>query len=178
MKVHDKFGNKITHVDLGCGAHKQTGCVGIDQVNCQDIDIVADIDKEGIPLLDNSVSYLYTADFLEHVKDLDKVIREIYRVCKKGAKVEIFVPHFTMHPYEFHVRMFRYRSLIDYEVNQPNKMVGMPDLFKCVRRELVFTGIYRLFSNLMNKIPEIYEGTFLRSFVLCANVHIVFEVIK
>ena len=82
---------KLLRIDLGCGNNKKVGCQGIDIKPLEGVDIVADATKE-IPLADNSVEYLYSSHFLEHVESIRFVASEIYRICCNGAIVEIKVP--------------------------------------------------------------------------------------
>lgn len=50
----------------------------------------------GMPFFDNSVDYVYSSHMFEHLskEDAKKVLREIYRVLKKGGIVRICVPDF------------------------------------------------------------------------------------
>lgn len=50
--------------------------------------------RKGIPLPTNSVQYIYTSHFLEHLsrKDVVRVLRECYRVLKPGGWMRIVVP--------------------------------------------------------------------------------------
>ncbi|MFQ6083730.1 MAG: class I SAM-dependent methyltransferase [Candidatus Aminicenantia bacterium] len=50
------------------------------------------IDQERIPFLDNSFDLIVTLDYLEHLKEDDQCLREIYRVLKLGGKVLISTP--------------------------------------------------------------------------------------
>ena len=79
-------------IDLGCGYNKQPGYIGIDRFETPDANIVCDI-NEGIPLEDNTVEYVMASHFLEHVDDLMKTMKEIYRVCKHKAIVCIAAPY-------------------------------------------------------------------------------------
>ena len=54
-----------------------------------------DIDYCGLAFDSNSFDEIIAYHILEHIHDLPKVIREIHRVGKNGARVKIEVPHFT-----------------------------------------------------------------------------------
>lgn len=41
--------------------------------------------NKGIPLSSESIDLVYALEVFEHIEDLDKVISEIHRVCKKDA---------------------------------------------------------------------------------------------
>mgnify|MGYP001562149018 FL=1 len=79
-------------VNLGGGSHHEEGCINIDRLPYPGVDIVADLNK-GIPLADNSVDELTAFSILEHLDDTVLSMEEIYRVCKKDAKVTITVPY-------------------------------------------------------------------------------------
>jgi SAM-dependent methyltransferase len=83
----------IKKINLGGGSEKREGYINIDIVPLPEVDIVADL-RQGIPLEDNSVDEMYSSNFLEHVPDTVKIMEEIWRVCKPGAKVMIKVPYF------------------------------------------------------------------------------------
>lgn len=81
-------------LDLGCGARKRPGYMGLDRAALPGVDIVCDIEK-GIPLKDNSVEAVYSNYFLEHVGDLIFLFQELYRVCSDGARIELVVPYYA-----------------------------------------------------------------------------------
>lgn len=84
-------------LDLGCGANKKEGCVGIDNATESMTgkqfapDMIADLNL-GIPVPPNSCEYIYSSHALEHFKNPHFIMDEIYRVCKDGALVDIIIP--------------------------------------------------------------------------------------
>lgn len=56
-------------------------------------DCVVDLEDGHLPFPDASVDAVYSAHTFEHVTNLIGLLREIGRVCKSGAQVEIRVPH-------------------------------------------------------------------------------------
>ena len=82
-------------VELGCGPNKVEGAIGVDKFQDSQVDIVADIEN-GLPFLpDNSVDELFSRHVLEHIENLELLIREIYRVLKPGGIHRVIVPHFS-----------------------------------------------------------------------------------
>ena len=81
------------YIDLGCGASKREGFLGIDRFPLPGVDLVADL-NEGIPLPDDSVDFVYASHSLEHLESTDQVFNELYRVCKHGAIVTILAPYY------------------------------------------------------------------------------------
>lgn len=82
----------LKKVELGCGASKTPGYIGIDRFDIPGVDIVADLNK-GIPLESDSVDVLYASHSLEHFDDIKFMVKEIYRVCKDMAIVNILAPY-------------------------------------------------------------------------------------
>lgn len=82
------------NIDLGCGKRKKKGFFGFDMKKDSDADHVCDLSK-GIPLADNSVDKIYTSHFLEHLEDYNFMMREMIRVCKNEACIEIILPYYT-----------------------------------------------------------------------------------
>ena len=83
-------------LELG-GGHtpKGDGFINLDKLGCGDVSIDFETDK--FPYENDSVSEVYTAHCLEHVNNAAGMMREILRVCRVGAHVEIRVPHW-LHP--------------------------------------------------------------------------------
>ncbi len=82
----------IAALDLGCGALKSPGFIGLDRFALSGVDIIADLNG-GLPFPDNSFALVFASHALEHVNDLTATMREIYRVCRHGAQVCIVAPY-------------------------------------------------------------------------------------
>lgn len=81
-------------VELGGGKHPRgAGWINVDREPTADQ--VVDFEEPGfrLPFADASIDELYSSHCLEHVKNLIELLREIGRVCRVGAHVEIRVPH-------------------------------------------------------------------------------------
>jgi SAM-dependent methyltransferase len=87
-------------LDLGCGGSKREGFIGLDCVALPDVDHVVDLVRERWPFDDNSVGYVYSSHFFEHVDQPNNVLSEIGRVCRDGARIEFWTPYaFTNEAY-------------------------------------------------------------------------------
>jgi SAM-dependent methyltransferase len=86
-------------LELGSGPAKQISeAITVDMMDMDGVDIVCNLDA-GFPFLeDNSIDAIYSFHFLEHVKDVNLLMKEIYRVLKKGGKNIGAVPYFA-NPY-------------------------------------------------------------------------------
>lgn len=82
-----------TKLDLGCGKISKEGCVGLD---VQDFgqEIVTNIDR-GIPLPDDSLEYIHSSHFVEHLteKQIEFLFLEMVRVLKNDGIIEVRCPH-------------------------------------------------------------------------------------
>ena len=118
------FQNQPIFIELGCGQTRQAGVIGIDRFEAESVDIVADIEK-GLPFLpDNSVDEVSSRHVLEHIENLEFLIREIHRVLKPGGVHRAIVPHFS-NPYFYsdytHRRFFGLYSF-DYFADEETKL--------------------------------------------------------
>lgn len=80
-------------IDIGCGAAKREGFIGIDYVALPGVDHVLDVNLDPLPFPDASVSHVYSAHFFEHIGLPNHVLMEIARVCRDGATIEIVTPY-------------------------------------------------------------------------------------
>lgn len=83
-------------INLGCGLTEKDGYLGFDfdpNLDGRTDHIHCDLTK-GIPLSSNSVDEVYSRHFVEHLdyNEIKSLFDQIYRVCKKGARVVIIVP--------------------------------------------------------------------------------------
>jgi SAM-dependent methyltransferase len=79
-------------IDLGCGSVKKPGTLGVDMLSLPEVDYVVNLDNEPLPFPDNSVEYVHSSHFLEHVLDPGAVFTEISRVCRDGAVLDLWTP--------------------------------------------------------------------------------------
>ena len=146
-----EISNRSTILDLGCGKgrhlHKlyyfsKCHVVGLDlsieelKVTYQGFEQYPDISEEKerkfslmagtaikLPFKDNSFDNIICSEVLEHIEDFEKVIKEIYRISKPGAKIGISVPRWLPEKICWalskdyhnepggHIRIFRFKNL-------------------------------------------------------------------
>ncbi len=85
-----------SRIELGCGSHKRAGFFGIDKFAGPQVDLVLDIEKERLPFADDSVDYVYSSHTFEHLDQPGspiQTLKEIVRVARDRAMVEIWTPH-------------------------------------------------------------------------------------
>lgn len=86
----------MTNIELGCGANKREGFYGIDIAPGPEVDFVMDIEREKLPFPNDSVERVYSSHTFEHLEAPGspiQTLREIMRVAKHGAEVEIWTPY-------------------------------------------------------------------------------------
>jgi SAM-dependent methyltransferase len=82
-------------LDIGCGANKAPGSVGIDCRAFPGVDIIHDLEVMPWPLEADAFDLVSCSHVVEHVSDIPRFLREVHRVCADGATVKIDTPHFS-----------------------------------------------------------------------------------
>ncbi|MEI7611291.1 MAG: tetratricopeptide repeat protein [Betaproteobacteria bacterium] len=84
-------------LNLGCGRRQVAGFVNVDCVDVCQPDMVVNLEQTPWPWAADSVDEIKLSHVLEHLGQSTDVflsiIREMYRVCRDGARIEIVVPH-------------------------------------------------------------------------------------
>lgn len=92
--LKDKSGIRL---DIGCGASKNAGFVGIDMLDLPGVDIVWDLEETPWPLPDECVLTATASHVLEHINPhkgvFINVMDEIWRVMKPYGQFAFVVPH-------------------------------------------------------------------------------------
>ena len=183
-------GRKVV-VELGCGPRKKEGAISIDRVDLPNVDIVADLENGLSFLPNNSVDEIHCRSILEHIENLEKLMREITRVLKSSGTAHVFVPHFS-NPYYYsdytHKRFFGLYTF--YYFVDPEKQLKrkVPNFYTDIRiniisQRLVFSSpfwfrrrIKKLFGFVFNchrSLQEFYEENLCYVFP-CCGIEIVF----
>ena len=82
-------------LDVGCGSAKYPGAVGLDISADTAADVVHDLDVFPYPFDDASFDQVLMQDVIEHVAEPIKVIAELARICRPGARIHLRTPHFS-----------------------------------------------------------------------------------
>jgi len=78
---------------LGCGNEYIPGWLNVDKSKDSAADEFWDL-EEPFPLNDNTVSSIRSKFLIEHIANDKQFFNEMYRVCRDGARVHLFVPKF------------------------------------------------------------------------------------
>lgn len=81
-------------INIGSGNKRYDGVINIDSDAEAKPDYVINIEKDLFPFEDNSVDSVIAHHILEHLGDgFFHCLKELYRVCKHDAIIDIRVPH-------------------------------------------------------------------------------------
>jgi len=87
--------NMDSRLNLGAGNDIKEGWINHDLADLPGIDKVHDLRVYPWPWEEGTFKEVFAKDILEHVPDLLKVVEEIHRICKPGAKIQIAVPYWN-----------------------------------------------------------------------------------
>lgn len=104
MTINDLIAqNSGIRLDVGCGANKQPGFVGIDIRGLPGVDIVHDLESIPWPLPDECVITAVSSHVVEHINPhkfgFVNFMNELWRVMKVGGEIAISCPHADSHGY-------------------------------------------------------------------------------
>ena len=89
--------NQGVKIDLGCGANKQQGFVGVDIRKLPGVDIVHDVEKFPWPLPDACANLIMASHLVEHIDPHGGVflrfMDEAWRILKVGGQFVISFPY-------------------------------------------------------------------------------------
>jgi predicted SAM-dependent methyltransferase len=87
--------NPSTILDVGCGNQKHPGAIGIDFNADTQADIVHNLNQYPYPFADNRFERIYVTHCIEHLEDVVKVMEELHRISRPGARITIDAPYFS-----------------------------------------------------------------------------------
>jgi SAM-dependent methyltransferase len=134
---------------LGCGKIIKKGYINLDVKKLPGVDIVHDLTKFPYPFEDNSLDLIEMHHVLEHLEKPLRVIEEIWRISKPGAKAIISVPHwshFTAYGDFTHVNYFSSALFIYFE-DKNSEYYSNKVNFKVLDKKFTATRINHLWAN-------------------------------
>lgn len=117
INIDDIGSGKFTKLNLGCGHKTLTGYLNIDLRPDCGADYSTDFEVDGcLSFLPNdSVTDVFMSHLFEHIRNINGFMKEVYRVCRSGAKVRIICPHWghrSAYEDPTHCRFMTERSLM------------------------------------------------------------------
>ncbi len=176
-------------LNIGCGVESRRGYVNLDIANLPGIDVVHDLNKFPYPFRDNRFEEINAFNILEHLDDINKVMKEIYRILKPGGIIRIIVPHFSSYGVWLdptHKRCFAYDTFSYFCTPEFNfyRLRGQSHYydfrFRSIKRKILFSkGLHvwnLIISPIANAFPYFYEHTGFRNLFPAENLYV--ELVK
>lgn len=82
-------------LDIGCGSNKWPGAFGVDISEHTDADLVMNLDEFPYDIESDSFDQILCQDVIEHVEDPYRVMAELHRIGRPGARIHLRTPHFS-----------------------------------------------------------------------------------
>ncbi len=82
-------------LDVGCGANKYPGAIGIDSNPRTQADVIHDLGVVPYPFKDNEFDEIICRHVIEHVPDVMTFVTELHRIAKPGGRLKIVTPHYS-----------------------------------------------------------------------------------
>lgn len=150
---------------LGCGFDYRKGWVNVDRLRHVKVDVLHDLDEYPYPFAGNTFSVVYSDGLVEHLDDLIMHFEEIWRICKKNAKIEFKVP-FALSQNNFadftHMHSFTLNSMSRICDNVEGRKY-IKGKFDFVSAKPIRGGVGYFFPNFINSklchvIGEVYQS--------------------
>lgn len=158
-------------LDIGCGAHKQPGTVGIDCRALSGVEVVCDFER-GLPFKDGTVAAAYSIHSIEHMRDLIRFMEELYRVCAPGAKVYVKTPYYASRKAFVDPTHVRFMTEESFEYFKAPNYYGLKTNFRTLAIEYVMRKPFKFFPDYVQKRCRRYLWN------VCEEMAVTLEAIK
>jgi SAM-dependent methyltransferase len=167
-------------LDVGCGASKVPGAVGLDISPDTAADIVHDLDAFPYPIEDSSFDQILLQDVIEHVAEPIAVFEELHRIARPGARIRLRTPHFSsVLAYGDPTHRHHFSTIAIRSLAEPRFAHYTDVRFSVVHVTLDLWLPYRALGieRLANRFPDAYEK-YLAFICPTMNMRAEFEVLK
>jgi len=86
---------KPLRLNMGCGSDIRTGYINLDNAELEGVDVAHSLESFPYPFEDDTFEEIILINVLEHLEDTIKVMEEIWRIARPGAKVILRVPYWN-----------------------------------------------------------------------------------
>ena len=171
-------------INIGCGNDYIRGWLNVDQSPLIKSDQVLDLEKP-LPFPDNHFIMVRAHHVLEHIHNFPQLMKELHRVCRNGAEIDVRCPFFSswgQYNDPTHVRFFSTHTFDYFEKGNYSHEVGVDkDLFSCKVELNYAIGRLKFMNWLMNPIINLWKDFYVRflSFIIpCSEIKFLLEVKK
>jgi SAM-dependent methyltransferase len=121
-------------LNFGCGRQIKEGWINVDIQKGKGVDKSFDFNKFPYPFKDDSFDYILLDNVLEHLEKPVEVVKELHRICKKDAIIEIIVPYYnTYYAYVDVTHLHFFNEDTFYNLFEGNKYdLEKKELFKVI----------------------------------------------
>lgn len=161
-------------LNLGCEKeyrNSEEGWVNLDADKSVKADVYHNLNKFPYPFKDNEFDEILVSHILEHLDDVMRVMKELYRITKPNGILYITSPHCS-DPMKWsdltHKHCFCYSTFGEWYHNKE-----LYPLFEVIKKKISFTRVNfpflnKIFNPLVNLKPILYERLF--SYILPSAV--------
>jgi SAM-dependent methyltransferase len=167
-------------LDVGCGASKLPGAVGLDISADTAADIVHDLDEFPYPIADSSFDQIVLQDVIEHVSEPIRVFEEMHRIARPGGRIQLRTPHYSsVLAYGDPTHRHYFSTLAIRSLAEPRFAHYTDVRFRVVHITLDMWLPFRAvgIGAIVNRLQETYEK-YLAFIFPTMNMRAEFEVIK
>lgn len=158
-------------LDVGCGATKQAGTVGIDRRAIPGVDVVCDFER-GLPFKDGSIAAAYAIHSIEHMRDLIGFMEELYRICMPRALVFIKTPYYASRKAFVDPTHVRFMTEESFEYFKSPNYYGLKTNFRTVSIEYAMRKPFRYLPAYLRKRCRRYLWN------TCEEMAVILEAVK
>lgn len=110
----------MTRINLGCGRNYRNGWINVDFNKEVKADVYTDFRKK-LPFKDNYADLIVLDNVIEHIPDEKyfQFVEELHRICKKGAKICIYAPHYSGMYALKHPTHYKYFGIGSFDIMRP-----------------------------------------------------------
>jgi len=181
MSNEENYPKKVV---LGCGRKKQKGWLGVDLNETEEVDVIQNLDEENWDLPNNHFEKVRAENLFEHLTDPINFMEELYRICQDGAKVEIRGPHLSSNNWHdpTHKRLLGTKTFDNFTKGGEFEFYSDSRFF-IEEKEILFAPFMKqphkhIGYLIANKIPSLFENTFLSRIFPAQDIRFKLKVVK
>ena len=158
-KIINIDNNKLICLDIGSGnLQANKNFINLDFHPYDKVDLVGD--ASNIPIKSGSINFVFSKSFLEHAKNPEKVVNEIYRILKPKS----FTIHSIPFLYPIHASPFDYNRYTDeglkilfkkFKILKIINISGPFTLINIILLEII-SGLFSLVNNKLGTLSYIF----------------------
>jgi len=179
-------------LNVGCGADTRKGYVNLDRAKLKGVDVVHDLNKFPWPFRHNEFDFINCDQILEHLDDIPRSLRELWRISRKGAMIHIASPHYASpgawfdltHKHPFGWMSLDYMAANEIHKHSVGKMhsheYGDKEKFNILRRHYIFGRFHKIvgIDLFAHRFPIVYEMFNLAYMFPPRHIEFEIEVVK